>query len=479
MTDISKIPEGTNPERRVTADDKDQLLKSNPGFCLAPWMHLHILAEGVVTPCCETRQALGNINRQSFADIWNGEKMKEIRAQMLRGERVAGCRKCFDKEDAGVTSLRNYFNKRRGHQFDTVIGSDGQGNAPNAAPRYYDIRFSNICNFRCRSCWHGSSSRWFADGVALGVTAGDRPIIHGVEDAPSLFRQIDEFLPDVEQIYFAGGEPCITDEHYQLLDILIARGCTDVELVYNTNLSVTAYKGRDLLELWRKFSNVEVRASIDAIGARGELMRKEQDWKTTVENARRLRHHCPHIDFRTDTTVSVFNILHLPHMFRELAALDFTRIDQMRMHLLQDPDFYNIRILPPAWKAKARAGLADLELWFEERLRGEPDADQDIADKKQAMNDIASYMDSEDWSHLLPKFRNATARLDKLRDEKTAIVFPELAPLLEDDYGSSARRWLKTLLDRAAVRRGTVNEGGKPIVSGTAAAKGESPAKSQ
>jgi radical SAM protein with 4Fe4S-binding SPASM domain len=452
MTDEPATPNAIHPERRVGADDKDRLLKENTAFCVAPWLHLHVLAEGQVTPCCETRQALGNINRQTFAEIWNGPEIRKVRAQMLRGELVAGCRKCYDKEEAGARSLRQHFNAYRARHFDTVVGSDMEGDAPNAAPRFFDIRFSNICNFRCRSCWHGSSSRWFADAVAIGVTAGDRPIIQGVEDAASLFEQLDSYLPFVEEVYFAGGEPCITDEHYRLLDILIERGCTNVELVYNTNLSVLTYKERDVLDLWKKFARVEVRASIDATGARGELMRKEQDWKATIENARLLKSRCPHIDFRTRTTVSVFNILHLPQMFRELAAIDFTTVDRMQMQLLQDPPFYNIRILPKAWKKRVRAGLADLERWFEERLRGTAGGDAAIALKKRELHDIVSYMDSEDWSHLLPQFRKKTARLDGLRSEKTADIFPELGSLLKEDRAPK-RLWrrLRKALSWAAV----------------------------
>jgi radical SAM protein with 4Fe4S-binding SPASM domain len=446
------VPLATNPT--VSPEHETELLERNRGFCMAPWMHLHVQAEGFVTPCCESRQQLGNINRQSFDEIWNGAAMSEVRAKMLRGERLEGCQKCFDKEDTGVASLRQWFNTARRRQFDKVVDTGFDGRAPNAEPTFWDIRFSNICNFRCRSCWHGSSSRWFADGVAIGLTAGDQAIIHGVEDADSLFGQLDRFLPHLEEIYFAGGEALITDEHYRLLDLLIERGCVDVCLDYNTNLSVTSYKDRDVLERWNRFPKVRVRASIDAVGARAELMRKEQNWQETVANARRIRATCPHVEFKTETTVSVLNIAHLPALFHELVALDVVPVGRMVTHLLQDPPFYNIRVLPRAWKAKMHVEFAKLERWFEERLSGEPDGAAALTIHRRQLREILSYMDSEDWSHLLPRFRETTARLDALRTEATRDVFPELAPLL-DGKGEKRRAIERLCRDkfRAVLRR--------------------------
>jgi radical SAM protein with 4Fe4S-binding SPASM domain len=429
----------------ITLESKAQLLDRNPAFCMAPWMHFHVPADGHVTPCCESRLRLGNINRQTFNEIWSGSAMSAVRAQMLRGDRVESCRKCYDKEDAGVRSLRQVFNEQREHLFDAVVASSLDGAAPNAKPVYWDIRFSNICNFRCRSCWHGSSSRWFADGAAIGVTAGDRAIIQGVEDADGLFNQLDSFLPHVEEIYFAGGEPLIMEEHYRLLDLLIERGYLNIALIYNTNLSVTSYKGRDVLDRWIKFAKVRVSASIDATHARGELMRKEQNWQETIENLRLLKSRCPHVEVRIETTVSILNVMHLSELVRELDALDLVPLRGMIMHLLQDPTFYNIRLLPEAYKAKVRASLAELEQWLTQRLPSEPDGDAALAFQRGQIGEIISYMDAADWSNLLPKFREMTARIDTLRGEATRDVFPELAPLVaagdKDGRASDRRLW--------------------------------------
>ena len=110
----------------------------NPAFCMAPWANLHVQAEGFVTPCCETRQRVGNINRTAFADIWNGAEMTAVRRQMLAGEKIEACRKCYDKEAAGVRSFRQDLNDQARHLMGKVRPD---GAAGEAVPVLWDIRF--------------------------------------------------------------------------------------------------------------------------------------------------------------------------------------------------------------------------------------------------------------------------------------------------------------------------------------------------
>jgi hypothetical protein len=48
--------------------------------CREPWRWLNIAANGDVTPCCWAVRPLGNLNEvSSLEDIWNGQKMIELR----------------------------------------------------------------------------------------------------------------------------------------------------------------------------------------------------------------------------------------------------------------------------------------------------------------------------------------------------------------------------------------------------------------
>ena len=67
--------------------------------CLLPWFSLYITVDGDVRPCCSFGEGetltLGNILRQDFDEIWNGEKYRMVRRQAL--DRKLGytvCRNC-------------------------------------------------------------------------------------------------------------------------------------------------------------------------------------------------------------------------------------------------------------------------------------------------------------------------------------------------------------------------------------------------
>jgi hypothetical protein len=77
---------------------------------------------------------------------------------------------------------------------------------------------------------------------------------------------------------------------------------------------------------------------------------------------------------------------------------------------------------------------------------GAPNHAAAVALQRTQAAEIESYMDGEDLTGRLPQFYDITRRLDALRQEKTADVFPELAPLLAGDWPLRARRAAGTLL---------------------------------
>src|SRR6185295_8725034 len=64
-----------------------------------------------------------------------------------------------------------------------VTRDDGSIPAAAIAPLSVDVRWSNLCNFRCRMCYHRASSAWFDDAVRidqeLGAGGPRRSLLHG------------------------------------------------------------------------------------------------------------------------------------------------------------------------------------------------------------------------------------------------------------------------------------------------------------
>ena len=300
-------------------------------FCILPWVHLHVSQNGRVTPCCNNNRFLGSVQEQTIAAIWKGKKFQNTRAQFANNIPDKKCSHCYNIEKSGKESLRQISNKK--YAKDIVrIEQD------NPEPIYLDIRFSNICNFKCKTCWHGNSSAWFEEGSKRNAS-GER-IIKAFTHS---FEELFDYLDEVEEIYFAGGEPLIMEEHYQILSELEKRGLFNVHLRYNTNFSKLNFKENNILEIWKNFNNVKVSASIDAAFTLGSEIREGFDWKPFVENRKQMQKICPDVYFEISPTVSALSIKALPILHQELVNLQLLSINNIYLNILERPLHFNVQ----------------------------------------------------------------------------------------------------------------------------------------
>ena len=261
-----------------------------------------------------------------------------------------------------------------------------------------------------------------ADTLALGLPAEGGPIHRPYADWDSLWRQLRPLLEEeVEEIVFIGGEPLLMEEHYRILDFLIARGRTDVRLRYNTNFSTLRHQGRDILDLWSRFREVKVHASLDGSGRRGEYLRKGLSWDAVVANRQEMLRRCPDVGFSIYATLSIFNALHLPDFHREWVEKGYIERNEFMLNLLRDPAHYRMQVLPAALKQRV---LESYRRHRESFLDAGGTAARDFADAERSLQ-------TQDCSDLLPGFVAMTRRLDQLRGEDCREVFPELAGLFE------------------------------------------------
>ena len=272
----------------MTPKQKELLIESE-SFCMLPWMHLHAYPDGRAYPCCFAFDPypVGDLNKQSLKEVFNSEKMKEMRLKMLNNKKSRECIKCYDQEKSGFFSLRLSSNKHFGHNIGLVDSTQPDGTA-DFVIKYWDIRFSNLCNMACRSCGTWFSSNWYEDHKKLtGAPPPHAKIMKVGRSTNDMWEQMLESFDYAEQFYFAGGEPLIMEEHYRILKELDKRKMYHVRLIYNSNFSRLKFKDMDVLELWNKFDSVSVGASLDAEGSRGELMRKGTVWKDIVANRKK------------------------------------------------------------------------------------------------------------------------------------------------------------------------------------------------
>lgn len=400
-------------------------------FCSAAWMHLHVANDGSIEPCCAFSGTFGSVGKHALTEIWNGRKFGKLRKRLLAGKQHAGCQHCYEAEANGIYSHR----QRMNHDFGSLALARIQEH-PNPRqtppPISFDIRFSNLCNFRCRMCFHGSSSRWYSEAKSLGETAGPRSLIRGFATFADAAQELEPFLDDLSHVYFAGGEPLITPEHYSLLSYLLERGRNDVWLSYNSNLSHLALGETSVLDLWNAFAKVDLEASIDGVGELGELVRKDLDWSAFRRNIKTVQERCPHVRIKYGVTALILNVFHLPQMIAEITNDLAASPGDWRIHPLSWPPYYSVRVLPVALKTKASEMLRAVSC---EMGIDRPPRDSDRFPERppigRQIETLIGFMHEADWSHLLPKFRARTRALDQMRGEATASLVPELERILD------------------------------------------------
>ena len=372
---------------------------------------------GNVNPCCTAMDiTYGNTNDMTVEDAWKSDTAKKFRQDLLDGIPQKACSFCYNQEKFNNGSLRTRLNRSYGDQISNNI-------EPDFALRYLDIRSSNICNMACVMCSHSLSSSWYEDGLSLNY--GVQPesskfIMLSNNTEQDILKIIDNKL---EIVYFAGGEPLITPYHYTLIESLIDRGISNnIRLEYNTNLSALKYKKFKILDLWKQFKSVQIRASIDASDEIAEYQRYGTDWKKIAKNWNIISKQMPEIDIAPQITVTTLNIRHLPKfldlLVDEFEVNPFHHVKANRrftVNLAQQPKRFSCVNLPNDIKAQYTSEIEH----YKRKLR--PDDERIIV-----LEMCLSYMNSQE-----PEIDHFTdglkflSNLDNLRSTNWKSLWPE------------------------------------------------------
>ncbi|MBU1125641.1 MAG: radical SAM protein [Candidatus Omnitrophica bacterium] len=78
----------SSQEKEAVPQEKKNIL-----LCHAPWQRMYVDCGGTVRPdcLCPTDRPIGSITENTFAQLWNGEKMKEYRSKILSNQAEGFC----------------------------------------------------------------------------------------------------------------------------------------------------------------------------------------------------------------------------------------------------------------------------------------------------------------------------------------------------------------------------------------------------
>jgi hypothetical protein len=213
------------------------------------------------------------------------------------------------------------------------------------------------------------------------------------------------------------------EEHYRILNRLDELKKYNVRIRYNSNFSQMKYKSLNVLDIWPKFSSVNMYASLDGSWERGEFIRKGQSWNKFLENRAHLKLKSPNVEFNINYTLTILNCFHAIDFHREMFETKvIENINNFRLNFAFEPKHLCVRVLP---------------LEYKEQLKNKINSYVDkflIPNKAYTIienfNSLISFMYAEDNSCLLPEFASSMLKTDQLRNEDWRIVFPEIAGIV-------------------------------------------------
>ncbi len=364
--------------------------------CYYPDHYTYIDAVGDTYYCCYSRgHSRGSILKENLGEIFKGKSYAEIRQKLESGEFPGGCFTCSNLEKSGLSSPR------------TKKEITEQG-----APRLQEIemKLSNKCNFRCRMCYIGSSSRWAelpeiqrkyrkseskTEEFDLSIEKHLKlqPYASWLAKESGSLKSILTSLNDVERISFSGGEPLYQKEHYEFLEAIPKDQKSKIDLFYTTNLSMLKYNGKSVDHFWRDFNSVELQVSADGVFDVYDYIREGGKFSALEKNLNTISKWDSIIRVSINCTVQAYNIFQIPEITKYYHD-NFPEFELRLAHLV-NPQFLSSRVFPKEVSAQILKRI-------ESASYANTTSPQDNID----------FIKSEDLSHLYGKFKAYTDELD-------------------------------------------------------------------
>jgi len=411
-------------------------------FCIAPWVHSYIMPNGGIFPCCTTpyNKPFHVLKPgDKIEDYYNTDNFTKIRREFMAGKRPVSCSECFIKEDDGIKSERiKHFKKWDKDYADVISRTSSEGVFSEPKLKYLDIRESNLCNYKCRMCSTHSSSKWLQEDKELRGEilpgyrrAGINPVT-GIMKAGADYSSYD--LSEVEEIHFAGGEPLIMQETYDIIEALkIQRpdnfNLVDINII--TNASKLTWKSNDILESVKDFDYVGVSCSIDGMDLRHDYLRNGGindwyrvkhniqtlvDWKEELSTVNMRRSSNKRRTVRFHTTITWANLYHVWDLYEQY---HLTSKAKMTLNFSLDPIGIGVDSLPQEELQRA--------IDFYSSKPHSPEIQTIITFLK---SQVDKKPDHKVW-HDLKRLKKYYTILDGWRDQDFCTAFPEWSELWE------------------------------------------------
>ena len=298
--------------------DKDGNISKT--YCPLAWNHFSTHADGTMRLCCNSTHD-GRLKKDNktikineitnLKDFYNIDQFKNIRKKMLAGERSSECQHCYNVEDNGGESVRNWFLQK--WPIEDIIKNTNidTGELNQVDINYLDLSWSNRCNLQCKMCTPDASDQLITEFKTINLAPYNNGNYNynntwNANEIKNTLKLIQSSM--LTQILVTGGEPLINNDFYEFTKELIASGLSkNIDLSIHTNLTVTPSKW---FEIWKHFNTMTVKISIDAVGEQYEYIRYPGKWNIVKENINDLIEYSNNsstVGIEFHTVFSIFN----------------------------------------------------------------------------------------------------------------------------------------------------------------------------
>ena len=436
-------------------------------FCPYPWIHVMTQPSGTVNFCCVANGQIKTddsfmefdgmqtgtpilLNQGGeMRDVWNSKHYKHIRRQMDTGKRVVGCEPCYDLEDLGIPSYRTNYIKdwlgwhRNADEIERIIEKSRENDYHvDEPPQYLDFRLGTLCNLRCRMCQSQNSSAIYKELKDDELyTQEERDFVvkhtHWNDfsdytqpwfDTPEFLEAVEEWLPNVNRLYFTGGEPTIIQRTYWILEKCVELGIAkDIDLVFNSNMTNIQPRFLDLLA---KFRDVLMCLSVDGYAQYNEYIRSGSTWSIVDKHIRDYAQSEVVGNILFSPVVQIYNILNITELLdyaEEITKFSGRRID-ISFLMNNYPKCLDIRNLPKHVRVEGQKRLRD---WLNTSKYFKDD-ERNIATVEGIIKALEDENVNADAEKQMQIFKEYTELLDSKRDQSFKDSIPDLWRMLNE-----------------------------------------------
>lgn len=330
-------------------ETKIKLDKIGCGFCLAKWtqvtMHLH---NGMTHSChhpAPHKISLEELDRNPTA-LHNSKVKKQARKEMLEGKRPSECQYCWNIEDNSTSFSDRIFKSSEPWSephFEDITNLHWR---EDYVPKYVEVSFSNVCNFKCAYCGPLYSSKWMEEinkyggyklpsmefnGLDEIEKNKTKPYKHSDQNPyvdafwewwPKLYDNLDTFR-------ITGGEPLLSKDFWGVLDNILESETPNrnLKLSINSNLGVDDVLIDKLIEKVDRIIKEDrikeciIYTSCDTYGEQAEYIRHGLNFNNLISNIEKILHKLDKVTVVVMSTFNIFSVFSYEKLIKKIYEL--------------------------------------------------------------------------------------------------------------------------------------------------------------